>query len=138
MLDAHSRPLRSGEATYHARWVSNGVEYDSDHYGAPLARIDSKGWACFEGGVGPTAVVRKFELKSLTVQVTDGAGNRFRGSASNIRYRYYSNTQELDASARFVLSPPSMVDESAEPDAGAIVIGARVMCEDQCGERKEH
>lgn len=103
-MDAQSRPLSSGEAAFHAVWVANGVQYDSEHYGAPTAQIDSKGWACFEGGVGPSTTVREFELKSLTVQVTDENGERFEGAASHLRYRYYSNTQELDASARFVLA----------------------------------
>jgi hypothetical protein len=142
--------MRSGEARYHALFSVNGVDYDSDHYGPIEAQVDSKGWACFNGGVGPNTLVRDFKLKSMTVVVTDEQGRQFTGEAADIRWGYYGNTRKLHASARFALQPSdstspdvsspdaasmgtasngaaSLVDESGEPGTDAVVSGERVV-----------
>jgi hypothetical protein len=102
---APGEPVRAGVAIYRVIWTVNGKQYDSDHYGAPTAEIDVHGWACFEGGVGPTTELQEFELKSLTVRVVDGAGKSWEGSGTELRWKYDDPTQELDVYANFDVAP---------------------------------
>lgn len=105
MKDAAGQPVVSGTAAYHVIWISDGVTYDSDFYGAPTADVGADGKACFHGGVGFTAATDNFKLVSLTVQVTDASsGADYVGSASNIQSKYDGELQELNVTADFVLN----------------------------------
>lgn len=136
MLYSFSGIVRSGTAEYRVKWVANGVDYDSDYYGAPTAEIDRQGWACFHGGVGHPIDIEDFELKSLTVKVRDVQGRELTGAGSHLKWEFRKNTRAFHAWGNFELalarqepqSPvmpsvplvPLVIDEDRELDGDAV------------------
>jgi hypothetical protein len=110
---AKLKPLTEGTAAYHVTWQINGVDYDSDQYGPPTAKIDEQGWACFSGGVGWDARIQSFKLTGLSVRVTLADGTTAVGDAKNLRWKYQSSSEIVQASAEFALRQDA--GEIAEP-----------------------